>query len=90
MKTITKVLLTTSVLGLALGIYGIVNTQISGLALAMGAVTFALAFITYVVGKAEDEEVDSAKKAQVAIARTKPSHTSSHNAVIHSAVAAVK
>lgn len=55
MNTVFKILLVLSLAGLALGLTDIGNGMFSGLARAVGAVCFALAFITRLVHNAEIE-----------------------------------
>lgn len=88
MTTLTKILLTLCVTGLVLGIAGIGNTQISGLALALGAVTFVLSFITHVIGKAESEHIEMTKEAPVPATSAKD--LNKKEAVVSSALPAIK
>ncbi|MDB6023435.1 MAG: hypothetical protein JWQ04_3292 [Pedosphaera sp.] len=53
MRKIFNFLLAICILGLVLGLAGVGNNMISGFALAMGAVSFILAFIIRLIEKAE-------------------------------------
>ena len=56
MKKLSSILLVISLVGLAVGLSGMGSNAFSGLSRAIGAIFFALAFITRVVEKAEAEE----------------------------------